>query len=46
VFQALQLEAGSYRIEIRAPGWDPLFVDVQIQPGQKITYRGVMRRLP
>ncbi len=43
VFQALRLEEGPYRIEIVAPGYQPLEFDVRIQPGRKITYRSDLR---
>lgn len=43
-FQALKLESGSYRIEIVAPGYETLSFDVRINPGQKIRYRGDLRR--
>lgn len=39
-FQSLRLEEGPYRLEIVAPGYEPLVFDVRIQPGRKITYRG------
>jgi hypothetical protein len=39
IFQALRLEEGPYRIEIVAPGYEPIEFDVRIQPGRKITYR-------
>jgi hypothetical protein len=42
----LRLEDGTYRVEIVAPGYEPLEVDIRIQPGRKITYRGDLRRLP
>jgi hypothetical protein len=45
-FQALKLDAGTYRIEIRAPGFETLSFDVRITPGQKIRYQGDLRRLP
>ena len=41
-FQGLRLEEGTYRIEIIAPGYEPLEFDVQIQPGRKINYRGTL----
>jgi hypothetical protein len=40
VLQSLRLEEGPYRIEIVAPGYEPLEFDVRIQPGRKIRYRG------
>ena len=44
LFQSLTLEEGSYRIEIVAPGFAPLNVDVRIYPGRKVTYRGDLLR--
>ena len=46
IFQSLRLEEGAYRIEIVAPGYEPLEIDVRIQPGRKITYRGELRPRP
>lgn len=43
VFQSLTLEDGSHHIEIVAPGQPPLEFDVNILPGQKVTYRGDLR---
>jgi hypothetical protein len=39
VFQHMNLEAGPHRIEIRAPGYPPVEFDVNVQPGETITYR-------
>jgi hypothetical protein len=44
IFQALKLEAGMHHIQMVAPGYLPLDVDIRINPGQKITYRGDLRR--
>ena len=38
------LEAGSHRIEIRAPGFETVVFDVRTIPGRTITYRGVLSR--
>ena len=38
-FQHLNLEEGPHRIEIRTPGYPPIEFDVNVQPGQTITYR-------
>lgn len=43
VFQRLNLETGPHRIEVRAPGYEPLVFDVRIQPGETITYRRALR---
>ena len=45
-FQALKLEAGPYQIRISAPGFEDLMFDVRINPGQKINYKGELRRRP
>ena len=38
-FQRLSLEAGAHQIEIRPQGGQPIAFDVNIRPGQTITYR-------
>jgi len=38
VTQHLNLQAGVHKIEVRMPGGPPLVFDVNIQPGQTITY--------
>jgi hypothetical protein len=43
VFQHLNLEAGPHRIEIRAPGLQPIAFDVRVEPGETITYRAAIR---
>jgi hypothetical protein len=45
VFQQLNLEPGPHRIEIRAPGYEPIAFDVRVEPGRTITYRASMRPL-
>lgn len=44
IFQSLRLEEGTHKIEIVAPGYEPLEVDIRTEPGRKITYRGQLRR--
>jgi hypothetical protein len=39
IFQHANLEAGSHRIEIEAPGMEAVAFDVFVQPGRTITYR-------
>jgi hypothetical protein len=46
VFQSLTLEDGGHKIEIVAPGFETLEVDIRILPGRKVTYRGVLRPRP
>ncbi len=44
-FQQANIEAGPHRIEIRAPGYEPIDFDVNVEPGRTITYRSSMRTL-
>jgi len=39
VFQHMNLEAGPHRIEIQAPGYPPAVFEVNVHPGETITYR-------
>jgi hypothetical protein len=41
--QPLTLTAGSHRIEIRAPGYETLVLDVNVNPGEIVPYRGDMQ---
>jgi hypothetical protein len=41
--QPLTLTPGTHRIEVEAPGYEPMTVDVGIQAGQVIPYRGDLR---
>lgn len=43
VFQSLRLEPGPASIEIRAPGFQSLKLDVRVLPGRKITYEANMQ---
>jgi hypothetical protein len=43
VLQHLNLTAGAHRIEIRAPGLPPVAFDVNVLPGQTITYHAGIR---
>jgi hypothetical protein len=42
-FQHLNLQAGAHRIEIRAPGLPPIAFDVNVIPGDTITYHAGLR---
>jgi len=42
--RALTLPAGPHRIEIRAPYYQPLIVDVRITPYEVVTYRAALER--
>ena len=43
-FQHLDLPSGPHHIEVRAPGYQPLTVGVNIQPHQTLDYRGRLVR--
>jgi hypothetical protein len=42
-FHHLNLEPGPHKIEVRAAGSEPIMFDVNVEPGQTITYRAAMR---
>jgi hypothetical protein len=42
--QPLTLTAGSHRLEIRAAGYEPLTLDVNVNPGEVLPYRGDLYR--
>jgi hypothetical protein len=42
VFQHMNLEAGPHHVEIRAPGFEPVAFDVNVQPGETISYHAEM----
>ena len=44
--RALDLAAGSHRIELRAPDYEPLYFSVMVEPNQIVRYRGDMQRSP
>jgi hypothetical protein len=46
IFQRLHLDSGPHRIEVRAPGYEPLMFEVRITPDHTTTYQGEMKRLP
>jgi PEGA domain len=45
IFQRLHLEAGPHRVEIREDGYEPLTVEVRIQPDRTVTYSGELKRI-
>lgn len=47
-FQRLRIEAGPHEIEIHADGYEPLFLDVYVRPGETTKYEGYLQpqRLP
>ena len=40
------LEAGPHRVDISAPGFEPVAVDVMVTAGQTMTYRASLQALP
>ena len=40
----LRLEAGVHRVELRAPGYQPIVVNVRIEAGGSMTYRGMLEK--
>lgn len=45
MLQQANLEAGPHRIEVRAPDFETITFDVNVEPGRTITYRASMRPL-
>lgn len=43
-FQGLELESGTYRIEVVAAGFEPLTFDTRVTEGRKITLHGALGR--
>jgi hypothetical protein len=39
IFQHMNLEAGPHHIEIEEPGLEPIAFDVNVRPGETITFR-------
>lgn len=42
----LTLEPGAHAVEVRVPGFEPLFLNVKIEADRAITYRAALRPLP
>ena len=45
-YRHLETGAGSHIIEIVAPDYEPLIVDVAVSPGRTVTYRNSLNRAP
>jgi hypothetical protein len=45
IFQSLHLEPGPHHLELRATGFEPLTIDVQVQPDRTIKYEGEMKQI-
>jgi len=46
VFQRLHIDSGVHRVEVRAPGYEPLVIDVRISADHLTTYQGELKRIP
>jgi hypothetical protein len=44
LFHKLRLDAGVHRLELRAPGYESIIVNVRIQAGESMTYRGALEK--
>ena len=44
MFQHLSLRPGSHHINVRAPGYEPLGIDIVVQPHHTTVYHGVLTR--
>jgi hypothetical protein len=45
IWQSLKIEAGMHRVEVRAPGYEPLQIDVRITADHKTTYEGELKKI-
>jgi PEGA domain-containing protein len=45
IFQRLHLDSGAHRIEVRAPGYEPLAFDVHITADHTTTYQGELKKI-
>jgi hypothetical protein len=46
MFQKLGIEAGAHRVELRAEGYEPVQFEVMVMPGETMTYKGELKRIP
>jgi hypothetical protein len=40
------IEAGAHRLDLSAPGYESMAVDLRVTPGQVVTYRATLKALP
>ncbi len=45
MFQKLHIEIGPHRVEVRAPGYEPLIIEVRITADHATTYQGELKRI-
>jgi hypothetical protein len=46
IFQRLHIETGPHRVEVRAPGYETLVIEVRITADDTTTYHGELKRIP
>jgi hypothetical protein len=42
-YHHLDVEAGAHRVEIRAPGYEPLTLNINLMAGRTVSYRGELK---
>lgn len=45
MFQRLNIDAGTHKVELRAEGYEPVQFEVMVPPGETITYKGELKRI-
>jgi len=45
LFHKLRVDVGVHKLELRAPGYEPIVVNVRIQGGESMTYRGTLAKI-
>ena len=45
MFQRLHIESGAHRIEVRAPGYETLDIDVRLTSGKTTVYQGELKKI-
>ena len=40
------IEAGQHRVDVSAPGYESLSIDVRVAANQSLTYRGTLKKIP
>jgi len=46
LFQKLRVESGAHRVEVRAPGYETLVIQVRIAADETTTYHGELKKIP
>jgi len=45
MFQKLHLESGAHRVEVRAPGYETLDIDIRLTSGKTTVYQGELTKI-